>query len=206
MMHLTEKQEALLKFIEDYQLHFGKSPTVKEMRDHFGLNSDNSIVKIIKILADKGCLEKDNTPRGIRLLNSVKERFQSALAAMKLPLIGEVPAGGPVLCSENKLDDIVVGEIGLKDPEASFLLRVRGDSMCEAGIYEGDIVIVNSKMEARPGDIVVALVDSQNTVKRYMKDENGRAYLKPENKVYQAIYPEANLQIQGVVTGLMRSY
>ncbi|HLG25871.1 MAG TPA: transcriptional repressor LexA [Candidatus Gracilibacteria bacterium] len=201
---ITEKQEAVLKFIEDYQIQHGSSPTLREMREYFGVSSDNSILKHLKALEEKGYIEKDDTPRGIKLLSSVKERLQSS--EFKLPLLGMVPAGGPVLTEEYIEKWMNVGEDVVYKFKDSYLLRVTGDSMVDAGIYEGDILIVCGSMEPRISDVVVALVDNQNTVKRYMKDSKGHMYLKPENSRYDNIYPEGALCIQGVVTGLLRYY
>lgn len=201
---LTEKQGAVLQFIEDYQLEHGSSPTLREMREFFGVSSDNSILKHLKALEEKGYIEKDDTPRGIKLLSSVKERLQSN--EFKLPLLGMVPAGGPVLTEEYIEDWLNVGEDAIYKYKESYLLRVTGDSMIDAGIFDGDILVVCGALEAREHDIVVALVDNQNTVKRYMKDSKGQVYLKPENINYDNIYPEGELCLQGVVTGLIRYY
>ncbi len=201
---LTEKQEAVLEFIENYQLEYGSSPTIKEMREYFGVSSDNSILKHVKALEEKGCIQKDDTPRGIKLLNSVKERLQNA--EFKLPLLGMIPAGGPVLTEEYIEDWVNVGEDVIYKSKDSYLLRVTGDSMVDAGIFEGDILVVCGALEPREGDIVVGLVDNQNTVKRYMKDSNGRVYLKAENPNYDNINAEGELCIQGVVTGLIRYF
>ncbi|OGJ52421.1 repressor LexA, partial [Candidatus Peregrinibacteria bacterium RIFOXYC2_FULL_33_13] len=186
-MYLTEKQEQVLKFIEEYQLEYGKSPTIKEMKEYFQVKSDNSIIKVIKALEEKKMLQKDNTPRGIKLLNAVKQKFEKASEVITLPLLGEIPAGGPTLSEENIVDFVSVGDIGVRHRDNSFLLRVRGDSMEDAGIFEGDLVIVDQKLEPKYGNIVVALVDNGNTVKRFMKDENGHEYLKPENQRYGPI-------------------
>ncbi len=201
---LTEKQESVLKFIEEYQMEHGSSPTLREMREYFGVSSDNSILKHLKALEDKGYIEKDDTPRGIKLLSSVKERLQSS--EFKLPLLGMVPAGGPVLTEEYIESWLNVGEDAIYRYKDSYLLRVKGDSMVDAGIYEDDILVVCGSIEAREGDIVVALVDNANTVKRYMRDSKGRVYLKPENVNYDNIYPEGDLCLQGVVTGLLRYF
>ena len=201
---LTEKQEAVLEFIEKYQIENGSSPTIKEMREFFGVSSDNSILKHLKALREKGYIEKDDTPRGIKLLDSVKERLQSS--EFKLPLLGMIPAGGPVLTEEYIEDWINVGEDMVYKFKDSYLLRVTGDSMIDVGIYQGDILVVCGDLEVQEGDIVVALVDNQNTVKRYEKDAQGRVYLKAENPDYDNIYPEGELCLQGVVTGLLRYY
>ncbi len=201
---LTEKQEAVLKFIEDYQMENGSSPTLREMREYFGVSSDNSVLKHIKALEEKGYIKKDDTPRGIKLLSSVKEKLDNA--EFKLPLLGMIPAGGPVLSEEYIEKWVSVGADIVYKSKDSYLLRVIGTSMIEAGIFEGDILVVCGSLQPRAGDIVVALVDNQNTVKRYMKDARGHVYLKPENPQYENIYPEGELCIQGVVTGLLRYY
>ncbi len=200
---LTEKQEAVLKFIEQYQIKNGSSPTLREMREYFGVNSDNSILKHLNELKRKGFIKKDDTPRGIKLLSSVKERLQAP--EIKLPLLGMIPAGGPVISEEYIEKWMDVGADLIYKVKDSFLLRVKGDSMVDAGIFEDDILVVCGSLEPGVHDIVVALVDNQSTVKRYMKDGK-RVYLKPENPKYDNIYPEGELCIQGVVTGLLRYY
>ncbi len=201
---LTEKQEALLQFIESYQLEFGRSPTIREMREHFGVSSDNSILKLLTALKEKGAIQKDDTPRGIKLLSSVKEKLFST--ELKLPLLGMIPAGGPVLSEEYVESWMKVSDDIVYKAKDSYLLRVKGDSMVDAGIFEDDILVVCGSLGPKIYDVVVALVDNQNTVKRYMKDAQGRLYLKPENSRYDNIYPEGELCIQGVVTGLLRFY
>ncbi len=200
---LTEKQEAVLKFIGEYQMAYGKSPTLREMREHFGVSSDNSILKHLKALQEKGVISKDDTPRGIALLNSVKEKLEST--GVKLPVLGFIPAGGPVLTDEYVESWMGVGEELAKNANDYFILRVTGNSMIDAGIFEGDLVVINAKKEPRHEDIVVALVDNHNTLKRFIK-KDGKVYLKAENKAYKDIYPENELQTQGVVTALIRQY
>ena len=201
---LTEKQEALLQFIENYQLENGRSPTLREMRENFGVSSDNSILKLLTTLKLKGYIEKDDTPRGIKLLATVKEKLFST--EIKLPLLGMIPAGGPVLSEEYVEKWLKVSDDIVYKAKDSYLLRVKGDSMIDAGIFEEDILVVCGSLTPKIYDVVVALVDNANTVKRYMKDAKGRLYLKPENPRYENIYPEGELCVQGVVTGLMRFY
>jgi len=207
---LTEKQEAVLNFIEEYQMAYGKSPTLREMREHFGVSSDNSILKHLKALEEKGVINKDDTPRGIGLLDRVKKKLEST--GVKLPVLGFIPAGGPVLTDEYVESWMGVGEELAKNANDYFILRVTGNSMIEAGIFEGDLVVVNAKKRPRHEDIVVALVDNHNTLKRFIKKDDpsvpgqAKVYLKAENKAYKDIYPENELQIQGVVTALIRQY
>ncbi|MFA5948191.1 MAG: transcriptional repressor LexA [Candidatus Gracilibacteria bacterium] len=203
--YLTEKQEAMLKFIEEYQLNFGKSPTLREMRQHFNVSSDNSVLKHLKALEEKGFLQKDDTPRGIKMLEKVKEQFDLGAGAIKLPILGAIPAGGPVITDEYVEGWMTVGDDLAKNSKDFFLLEVKGLSMIEAGIFEGDLVVVDCKKNPRDGDIVVALVDNHNTLKRFIK-KDGKVYLKAENKNYKDIYPENELVIQGVVKALIRRY
>jgi len=200
---LTEKQEKLLKFIEEYQIENNKSPTIREMREFFGVSSDNSILKLLKALEEKNVIEKDESHRGIKTLNSVKKKL--ARESFKLPLMGFIPAGGPILTEEFVDSWMEVSPDLIQKNKNSYLLRVTGESMINAGIFDGDILIVCSDFIPKNGDIVVALVDNQNTVKRYIKTDE-LVYLKAENPRYEDIYPEHHLEIQGVVTGLLRFY
>lgn len=202
---MTEKQEAVLKYIESYQMKLGKSPTLREMREHFGVSSDNSILKHLKALEEKGYLNKDDTPRGIGLLNSVKAKLDAVSSMTRIPLLGTIPAGGPVLSEEHVMQYFEVGNDLLKKPQGSFALRVTGLSMINAGILEGDFVIANQSMTAKDGDVVIALVDGQNTVKRYRKN-GSRVWLEAANPDYKDIHPDEYLEIQGVVTAVIRMY
>ena len=139
------------------------------------------------------------------MLDSVRAQFEAAADLIRIPLLGTIPAGGPVDAEENILDTYEIGKGLMQAQEGAFLLRVTGNSMIDAGIHEGDMVLVYPEQNARHEDIVVALVDGENTVKRYMK-ERGKVYLKAENPEYENIYPREELQIQGVVTGLIRNY
>lgn len=201
---LTEKQEAVLEFIEQYQTHHGKSPTIREMKEHFGVSSDNSILKHVKALEEKGYIEKDDTPRGIKLLESLKNKLMGE-GGIKLPILGAIPAGGPVLTEEYINGWMSVGDDLAGNENDYFILAVTGCSMIDAGIFEGDMVIVNTKKTPKSGDVVVALVDGANTLKRLIK-EGGKTYLKAENKDYSDIHPENELMIQGVVSSLIRRY
>ncbi len=202
--HLTEKQEAVLNFIEEYQLAYGKSPTLREMREHFGVSSDNSILKHLKGLKEKGFIQKDDTPRGIGLLQSVKEKLDS-VSSIKLPVLGFIPAGGPVLSEEYVENWMEVGGDIVGKEKDHFILRVSGNSMIDAGIFEGDLVVVDGKKVPQNGDVVVALIDNQNTLKRFIK-KDGKVHLQAENSSYSDIYPENELSVQGVVTSLIRQY
>jgi len=201
---LTEKQEAVLNFIENYQLHNGKSPTIREMKENFKVKSDNSILKHLKALEEKGYIEKDDTPRGIKLFESVRSRLQGS-GDIKLPILGSIPAGGPIASEEYVNGWMKVGADLAANAKDFFILEVTGSSMIDAGIFEGDLVIVNSVKTPRHGDIVVGLVDGANTLKRFIK-KDGKIYLKAENKNYNDIYADNELMVQGVVMSMIRQY
>ncbi len=202
---LTERQKQVLKYIEKYQMTNGRSPTIKEIRTHFKLSSDNGVIKHIHSLTKKGALEKDKTPRGIRLLNTVKNRLKAANNIFSVPILGFIPAGGPVDTAEHVEGYMTLGDELVTNSRDFFLLNVKGESMIDAGIFEGDLVLVNTVKQPRNGDIVVALVDHGNTLKRFIKEGN-KAYLRAENKNYRDIHPTDELIIQGVVESLIRQY
>lgn len=203
MTKLSPRQQDVLKFIETYQTEHGASPTIKEIRDEIKVASDNSVLKHLDALERKGLIQRAPIPRGIKLLESVREKIENS--DRKLPVMGTVPAGNPAPCEENIESWVTIGETMAPKPANCFMLRVTGNSMIDAGIHEGDLVIVEQSREPRVDDIVVALIDGENTVKRFIK-KNGKTYLKPENPEYRDIYPANELLIQGVVTGLLRSY
>ncbi|MBT5016015.1 transcriptional repressor LexA [Candidatus Peregrinibacteria bacterium] len=205
MEDLTKKQKKVLKFIEKYQWENGASPTIREMKERFEVSSDNSILKLLNALKKKGYIKKDDTPRGIKMLSSVRERMDAAAAIIRVPLVGTIPAGGPVAAEENTIETYEIGKGLMPSSKGAFLLRVTGNSMIDAGIYESDMVMVAPDQNVRSGDIVVALIDGENTVKTYI-NEKGKVYLQAENPEYENIYPTEELQIQGVVTGLIRNY
>lgn len=200
---LTGRQQEVLDFIEAYQLEHGSSPTLREIREHLDVSSDNSVLKHLNALVKKGYIEKNDTPRGIKLLAAVKQKLMAD--TVSVPVLGFIPAGGPVAASEHIEDTVSFDTAALRHPGSCFCLHVRGDSMVDAGIYDGDLVLADSKLAPKHGDIVVALVDGGNTVKRYINTAD-QVYLKAENPNYDDIYPEHELRIQGVVIKLMRDY
>ena len=139
------------------------------------------------------------------MLASIREKMDIAAAVISVPLVGTIPAGGPVAAEENVLETYEIGKGLMPSSSGAFLLRVTGNSMIDAGIYESDMVMVAPNQPVRSGDVVVALVDGESTVKTYIK-EGAKVYLQAENPEYENIYPTGELQIQGVVTGLIRNY
>ena len=201
MKIITAKQEQILKIIAASVENYGYPPTYQQLCDILGLKSKNAIKKHIDALVAKGFLEKDSSPRGIRILDSKYKPHQQE--DLSVPLIGRVAAGFPILAEENVERYVPVPRHLIRNEGRYFALKVRGDSMVNAGIIEDDLVIVNATNHANNKEIVVALLQDEVTVKRLVVDGN-KTYLKAENPNYKDIYPNESWTIQGKVVGLIR--
>ena len=202
---LTGRQREIWSFLGDYVDRHGYPPTVREIGEAVGLASPSTVHAHLANLERAGLLRRDPTkPRALELVGREKA-VESVVAELpKLPLLGQIAAGGPLLAEENVEDEIAVPE----SLRGDFLLRVKGDSMIEAGILDGDVVVVRRAQDARDGEIVVALAGEDEsadeaTVKTFYK-ESGRVRLQPENDSLEPIYAP-HVQVLGVVTGVFRS-
>ena len=206
---LTERQQEIWQFLAEYLDEHGYPPTVREIGDAVGLASPSTVHAHLANLERAGLLRRDPTkPRAIELVGRRREESGRAAADVPLlPLLGRIAAGGPLLAEESVEEEIAVPEPLGRD--ADFLLRVKGDSMIEAGILDGDVVVVRRQDDARDGDVVVALVGDDETadeatVKTFHLDPGGRVRLQPENRALDPLFPE-HVQILGKVTGVFRS-
>jgi len=201
-MHgLTDKQKNILRLIAESVEINGYPPTYQQLCNVLGISSKNAIKKHMDALVVKGYLSKDSTPRGISIVDpSYKPQLESGPS---IPLIGHIAAGFPVLAEQNVERYVPVPRHLIRSEGRYYALRVRGDSMINAGIFEDDLVIVQATSEANHRDIVVALIDDEVTVKR-LYAEGKQIYLKAENPEYKDIYPERTWSIQGKVVGLVR--
>jgi repressor LexA len=205
---LTGRQREIWSFLLDYSDRHGYPPTVREIGEAVGLASPSTVHAHLANLERAGLLRRDPTkPRALELVGRDKgaaKGVESAAAELpKLPLLGQIAAGGPLLAEENVEDEIAVPETLHGD----FLLRVKGDSMVEAGILDGDVVVVRRAQDAQNGEIVVALAGDDETadeatVKRFFR-ESGRVRLQPENAALEPIYAR-HVQILGKVVGVFR--
>jgi repressor LexA len=200
-VELTGRQQEIWTFLTEYVDRHGYPPTVREIGEAVGLASPSTVHAHLANLERAGLLRRDPTkPRALEL----SAHRATVATAQKLPLVGQIAAGGPLLAEQNIEDEIAVPETLRGD----FLLRVRGESMIEAGILDGDIVVVRRTQDARNGEIVVALAGDDEaadeaTVKTFYR-EKGRIRLQPENSALEPIYAD-HVQILGVVTGVFRS-
>jgi repressor LexA len=206
---LTARQQEIWQFLVEYVDAHGYPPTVREIGEAVGLASPSTVHAHLANLERAGLLRRDPTkPRALELLGHrrAEPAPQPARDVTMLPLVGEIAAGGPLLAEENIEEEIAVPEPLFGS--ADFLLRVKGESMVQAGILDGDVLVVERRQDARDGDIVVALVGDDEsadeaTVKTFYR-EAGRVRLQPENDALEPIYAE-HVQILGKVVGVFRS-
>ena len=196
---LTERQRGILEFIQTEQREKGITPSTREIQHHFGFASQTSVMQYLGTLERKGFL--DRHARKARALITPVQRVRIT----DIPIYGQIPAGMATLTEQT-----IEGHVSLdtRSVNASkngrtFALRVRGDSMIEAHILDGDIVILEDRKDVQNGDIVAALIDGETTLKRYVI-EHGRPYLKAENPLYPNLVPARELRIQGVMVSLVR--
>lgn len=201
-MSITNRQKELLQFIVKQIRDSSLPPSVSEMAEHLGVKSKNAVAKLLRNLEDGGYIKTSGKARGITVINSLTDSLQKGL--IRVPILGSIQAGSPHLAEEYVEDWVNLPQTLIKGRRDVFLLRVRGDSMINAGIHEGDLVIVRPTREAKNNDIVVALLHDEATVKRYVQIKN-RAYLKAENPDYQNIYPKEEWMVQGKVVGVIRN-
>jgi repressor LexA len=214
-MDLTKRQQEIFDFIRKHSAKYGYPPTVRDIGKAVGLASSSTVHAHLANLEKIGLLRRDPTkPRAIELLDRVDRAVGGAVGGAvesvrgivvrsgSLPLVGSVAAGAPVLAEENVEEYVSVPELA-GGGDGQYLLRIRGDSMKDAGILEGDYVVVRSQDTARDGDIVVALLGEEATVKRFFR-ESDHIRLQPENETMEPIR-STDVRVIGRVVGLLRS-
>jgi repressor LexA len=203
-MNLTRRQREILDFIRSSKARDGFPPTRAEIVRHFGFRSPNAAQCHLRALAEHGAIRLvPGTARGI-IPNDDEQALPRGSNEFRLPLIGRVTAGTPVLAVENHEDDLTVDPRQFR-PRPDYALRVQGNSMIEAGIHDGDLLLVHRTLEARHGQIVVSRIGDEVTVKRLRK--RGRAiFLDPENRDYEPIKVQSDddFAIEGLGVGVIR--
>ncbi|MBS7310662.1 MAG: transcriptional repressor LexA [Treponema sp.] len=203
MKQITERQKEILNFISDYQAENSYPPTVREIGDHFGV-SIRAVQDHITALQKKGFItQTQKKSRSIKVLVDERQKDQGMFME-KVPLIGTIAAGKPLLCEENYEGYVTLTEPFIRPGKNYFALHVRGQSMINAGILEGDLAIIEQTSTATDGQIVVAVIDDAITLKRYFK-EPSRIRLQPENPAFHPIYCQ-DVRIVGILTNLVRTY
>lgn len=208
---LTERQEEILVFIQQYLHENGYPPTLREIGKKFGISSTFGVKRHLEALTKKGYLNiLSNASRGISINREDAEsseliNYSEVNNNFKIPIIGRVAAGSPITAEENVEGSIVIDPMFLKKDDDSFALIVKGDSMIEAGVFEGDLVIISPKAIVKNGDMIVARMDDEVTVKIY-ENKNDIIKLLPQNKLYQPIIVanKNEFSVVGKVTGVVR--
>ena len=206
---LTARQQEIWNYLVEYVDRHGYPPTVREIGEHVGLASPSTVHAHLANLERAGLLRRDPTkPRALELIGRERREADPATQAerndfTRLPLVGQIAAGGPMLAEDNIEEYLPMPS----STKGDFLLRVKGESMIEAGILDGDLVIVQKAQDARNGEIVVALAGEDETtdeatVKTFYR-ESGRVRLQPENSSMEPIYAK-HVQILGRVVGVFR--
>jgi repressor LexA len=199
---LTKRQQEIFEFIKKYSAKYGYPPTVRDIGKAVGLASSSTVHAHLANLEKVGLLRRDpSKPRAIELLDKAAGAVRAVVAPSGLPLVGSVAAGQPILAEENIEDYVQVPEIAGGD-DGEFVLRIRGDSMKNAGILPGDFVVVRPQETASDGEIVVALVGEDATVKRFFR-ESDHVRLQPENDEMAPIRSR-EVRVLGRVVGVFR--
>ncbi|MFH1568332.1 MAG: transcriptional repressor LexA [Gemmatimonadota bacterium] len=206
---LTERQQAIYDFIARIIQTRGAPPTIREIMEQFEINSTNGVRTTLAALEKKGHIRRHpRLSRGIELVDRVEPEILSQ-DILEVPIIGRVAAGAPILATENIEGTVHVDRSLVPTSGSVFALRVHGESMIDAGILHGDIVLARQQPTAERGDIVVALIDDEATVKRYYPEPDG-VRLMPENPTFQPIIVSSDggreFRIAGKVVGLMRRF
>lgn len=208
---ITKRQQQIYDFIRSYQLEKGYPPSVREMAAAVGLSSPSTVHAHLSALEQHGLIRRDKTkPRALEVFNEDGTNAQLANVTetpnrrtISLPLIGRVAAGIPILAEQN-VEDTFTLPTEIATDSSSFILEVHGDSMINAGIFNGDYIVVREQHNAMNGEIVVAMIDGEATVKTFYK-EAGRVRLQPENDSMEPIYA-VSPAILGKVVALMRRF
>ena len=196
---LTERQRNVLEFIQSEQREKGVTPSTREIQSHFGLASQTSVMQYLAVLERKGFINR-HARKARALITPVQK-----VRITDIPIYGQIPAGMATLTEQTIEGHIALDarSVNASKNARTFALRVRGDSMIDAHILDGDVVILEDRKDVHSGDIVAALIDGETTLKRYVM-EHGRPYLKAENPDYPDLIPARELRVQGVMVSLMR--
>ncbi|MBP3741407.1 MAG: transcriptional repressor LexA [Treponema sp.] len=203
MKGITDRQQQVLDYIVDYTEENSYPPTVRDISEHFGI-SLRAIQDHIAALQKKGYLsQREKKARSLKVLAGAREK-EPELFVGRVPMLGTVAAGRPLLCEENLDGYVNLTEPFVRPGKSYFALRVRGESMINAGILDGDLAVVEQATTAVDGQIIVAVIDNAITLKRYYKEAE-RVRLQPENPNFSAIYC-TDVRIVGILSNIVRTY
>ena len=205
---LTERQQAVLAFVHEHLELHNYPPSVREIGDAVGLASPSSVHAHLNTLEEKGFLRRDPTkPRALEVARDPDTMLElKPSVARNVPLVGEIAAGAPII-AEERVDSVYPLPKELVGDGTLFMLKVRGESMIEAGVFDGDLVVIREQPQVEQGDMCAALIDGEATVKFFRRARSGEIFLDPANAAYDPIPVTAaqDARIMGKVTAVLRS-
>ncbi len=201
-MVVTKRQKEILDYLRDYTTRFGYAPTLAEIGQHFGLTSLATVHKHLKNLEAKRLIRRQwNRSRAVELINPSRKRP----GVVELPFLGTVAAGAPIEALETG-DTLVVPQEFVQGKDV-FVLKVKGDSMIDEQIRDGDLILVQARSTAENGETVIALVDGEATVKKFYREDGDKIRLQPANEKFKSIIVNSNqVEIRGLVVAVIRKY
>ena len=205
-MELTERQQQVLEYIRSTVAARGYPPSVREIGEAVGLNSPSTVHSHLNSLVQAGAIKRDATkPRAIMVVENTLPVVTDDPRTRDIPLLGRIAAGAPILALEH-VDDVLPLPVQLVGEGPVFLLEVKGDSMVDAGIHEGDLVAVHKQPEARDGEIVAALIDGEEATVKRLRRRDGKVILESENPAYPPMVFTEGVEIIGRVVSVLRRY
>src|SRR5690606_4735563 len=202
-MELTERQRQVLEFIRQKVAERGYPPSVREIGEAIGLNSPSTVHSHLNSLVEAGYIKRDpSKPRAIMVVEPGEEPVRSS-RTRDIPVLGRIAAGTPILAAEH-VEDVLTLPVELVGEGPVFLLQVKGDSMIEAGIHDGDLVAVHKQADARDGEIVAALVDGEEATVKYLRRRDGKVILEPANPSYEPMVFTEGVELIGKVVSVLR--
>lgn len=205
---LTERQQQVLDYIKKTVEDRGYPPSVREIGDAVGLSSPSSVHAQLNSLVQAGMIKKDpSKPRAIMITDEtpVAETSSDERHTRDVPVLGRIAAGTPILAAEH-VDEVMTLPTDLVGDGPVFLLEVRGDSMINAGIHEGDLVAIHKQSDARDGEIIAALIDGEEATVKRLQRKDGKVYLHSENPAYEPMVFSEGVELIGKVVSVLRRY
>lgn len=208
---LSERQQQVLEHIRKTVADRGYPPSVREIGEAVGLSSPSTVHSHLSALVAAGAIKRDPTkPRAIMIVDDTKPVAAAAAASLPdrlrdVPVLGRIAAGTPILAAEH-VEDVITLPVDLIGTEPVFLLEVKGDSMINAGIFEGDLVAIRSQKDARDGEIVAALIDGEEATVKRLRRRDGKVILESENPAYEPMIFTDGVELVGKVVSVLRRY
>lgn len=203
---LSERQQQVLEYIKETVEGRGYPPSVREIGEAVGLSSPSSVHAQLNSLVEAGMIKKDpSKPRAIMITDVPSDDVVESGPTRQIPVLGRIAAGSPILAAEH-IDEVMTLPTDLVGEGPVFLLEVKGDSMIEAGIHEGDLVAIHKQSDARDGDIVAALIDGEEATVKRLQRKDGKVLLHSENPAYEPMVFTEGVELIGKVVSVLRRY